>query len=277
MIIASVATSAAISAMTSFRMCGVAHQPAVQPHQRQFEAQPDHRADKDRRQYQERAEDHLEYHGAIITGTGRAVNRWTSPRRATYLGRVMASPKENPELQGDRREQAGAVRIYAIESDLEAGIQLEGSEVKSLRVNAANIAESYAEVDNGELWLVNNSIAPYDPGRTFGHEERRRRKLLVSKKQLSELWNATQRKGMTSSRWSSTSIIAACEAEDRSRPRQEALRQARDGGQARLEPPEGAASEGTRRSTATNPAPSLRRWTRPVLSSDQFPIRASFA
>ena len=59
------------------------------------------------------------------------------------------------------------------------------------------MAESYATVDNGELWLVNSYIAPYDAGRTFGHEERRRRKLLVSRKELSDLWNATQRKGMT--------------------------------------------------------------------------------
>ena len=86
---------------------------------------------------------------------------------------------------------------YAIEDDLECGIALEGSEVKSLRSRSANIAESYAEVDNGELWLVNSYIAPYDKARTFGHQERRRRKLLASKKELSRLWSETQRKGMT--------------------------------------------------------------------------------
>jgi SsrA-binding protein len=86
---------------------------------------------------------------------------------------------------------------YAIESDLECGIMLMGSEVKSLRVGQANIAESYAEVKEGELWLVNSYIARYEPARTWGHEERRRRKLLVSRRQLAELWNATQRKGMT--------------------------------------------------------------------------------
>ncbi|RVT87334.1 SsrA-binding protein SmpB [Rhodobacteraceae bacterium CCMM004] len=85
---------------------------------------------------------------------------------------------------------------YAIESDLECGIQLTGSEVKSLRVNSAAIAESYAAVEDGELWLVNSYIAPYEQA-MFGHEDRRRRKLLVSKKQLSDLWNATRRKGMT--------------------------------------------------------------------------------
>lgn len=86
---------------------------------------------------------------------------------------------------------------YAIEDDLECGIVLEGSEVKSLRANGGNIAESYAAVEDGELWLVNAYIAPYEQAKTFGHEERRRRKLLVSRKEMADLWNATQRKGMT--------------------------------------------------------------------------------
>lgn len=86
---------------------------------------------------------------------------------------------------------------YAIEEDLEVGIVLEGSEVKSLRQGGANIAESYATVDDGELWLVNSYIAPYEQAKMFKHEERRRRKLLVSRKELSRLWNATARKGMT--------------------------------------------------------------------------------
>jgi len=85
---------------------------------------------------------------------------------------------------------------YAIEEDLEVGIVLTGSEVKSLRENSANIAESYAAVEEGELWLVNGYIAPYDRA-MFSHEERRRRKLLVSRRELSRLWSETQRKGMT--------------------------------------------------------------------------------
>ncbi|WP_109563139.1 SsrA-binding protein SmpB [Jannaschia seohaensis] len=86
---------------------------------------------------------------------------------------------------------------YAIEDDLECGIVLEGSEVKSLREGGANVAESYAEVADGELWLVNSYIAPYAQAKTFGHEEKRRRKLLVSKRELSKLWNATAREGYT--------------------------------------------------------------------------------
>jgi SsrA-binding protein len=86
---------------------------------------------------------------------------------------------------------------YAIEDDLEVGIMLLGSEVKSLREGQANIAESYATIDEGELWLVNSYVAPYVQAKTFPHEEKRRRKLLASKKELSRLWNATQRQGMT--------------------------------------------------------------------------------
>lgn len=86
---------------------------------------------------------------------------------------------------------------YAIEDDLECGIILEGSEVKSMRQGGANIAESYAAVEEGELWLVNSYVAPYVQAKTFGHEERRRRKLLVSRKEMTRLWNATQRQGMT--------------------------------------------------------------------------------
>lgn len=86
---------------------------------------------------------------------------------------------------------------YHIEADLEAGIMLFGSEVKSLRQGGSNIAESYASVEGGELWLINGYIAPYLQAKTFGHEERRRRKLLVSKKELGRLWSAVGREGMT--------------------------------------------------------------------------------
>jgi len=85
---------------------------------------------------------------------------------------------------------------YAIEEDLEVGIVLEGPEVKSLRTGQSNIAESYAAVEDSELWLVNSYIAPLDHA-MFGHEPRRRRKLLASKRELARLWQATQRQGMT--------------------------------------------------------------------------------
>lgn len=106
------------------------------------------------------------------------------------------TPKSDPnsKLIAENRQ---ARFHYHIESDLEAGIMLVGSEVKSLRKGGSNIADSYASVEGGELWLINGYIAPYAQAKTWGHEERRRRKLLVSKKELSRLWNATAREGMT--------------------------------------------------------------------------------
>jgi len=88
---------------------------------------------------------------------------------------------------------------YAIEDTLEAGIMLEGSEVKSLREGKANIAESYASIEEGELWLINSYIPPFSQSmvRTFGHDERRRRKLLVHKRELARLAASVGRQGMT--------------------------------------------------------------------------------
>jgi SsrA-binding protein len=112
-----------------------------------------------------------------------------------YLNVIMAEKSDpNSKLIAENRR---ARFDYFIESDIEAGIMLLGSEVKSLRKGGSNIAESYASVEGGELWLINGYIAPYVQAKLFGHEERRRRKLLVSKKELSRLWSATAREGMT--------------------------------------------------------------------------------
>jgi SsrA-binding protein len=113
-----------------------------------------------------------------------------------YLGAIMARKSDNKNYKVVA-ENRRARYDYAIEDDLEVGIILMGSEVKSLRTGQSNIAESYASVENGELWLTNAYIARYEPAKTWGHEERRRRKLLVRNKELSRLWNATQREGMT--------------------------------------------------------------------------------
>jgi len=108
----------------------------------------------------------------------------------------MAKTKTDPNYK-IIAENRRARYDYAIEEDIECGIMLLGSEVKSLRQKAANIVECYAAVEEGELWLVNSYIPAYEQAKTWGHDERRKRKLLVSKKDLSRLWNATQRKGMT--------------------------------------------------------------------------------
>ena len=87
---------------------------------------------------------------------------------------------------------------YFLEDRFEAGIALTGSEVKSLRVGRANIAESYAAVQGDEIMLVNADIPPYSHGGPhFNHEPRRHRKLLLKRKEIDKLIGAVQREGRT--------------------------------------------------------------------------------
>ena len=76
---------------------------------------------------------------------------------------------------------------YEILDTLEAGIMLTGTEVKSLRTGKAQITESYASPERGELWLINAHIPEYLQANRFNHEERRPRKLLVNRKELAQL------------------------------------------------------------------------------------------
>jgi SsrA-binding protein len=116
-------------------------------------------------------------------------------RPIAYLVATMAKKPENKNYKVIA-ENRRARYDFAIEEDIEVGIILAGSEVKSLRIGQSNIADSYASVDGGELWLTNAYIAAYDRA-MFGHEERRKRKLLVKGRELARLWNATKREGMT--------------------------------------------------------------------------------
>jgi SsrA-binding protein len=86
---------------------------------------------------------------------------------------------------------------YSIEDTLEAGIVLVGTEVKSLRRGQASITEAYASDQGGELYLLNAHIAPYDSGKTFGHEPRRPRKLLLHRREIGKMIGAIRREGMT--------------------------------------------------------------------------------
>ena len=87
---------------------------------------------------------------------------------------------------------------YFLEQTFEAGLALTGSEVKSLRVGRANIAESYAAVQGNEIMLVNADIPPYaQSGPHFNHEPRRHRKLLMKRKEIDKLIGAVQRDGRT--------------------------------------------------------------------------------
>ena len=107
----------------------------------------------------------------------------------------MAKKKDDErKVVADNRKARYA---YAIESTLEAGLQLMGSEVKSLRSGKANIAESYAHAKDGEIFLVYAYIPEYTMANRFNHEPRRARKLLVHKGEARKLAAAVQREGMT--------------------------------------------------------------------------------
>ena len=86
---------------------------------------------------------------------------------------------------------------YEIQDTLEAGLVLQGTEVKSLRNGEANIAESYVSEEGGEIWLINSHIPEYLEANRFNHEPRRRRKLLLNKREMSRLAQAADREGMT--------------------------------------------------------------------------------
>ncbi len=108
----------------------------------------------------------------------------------------MAKQKENPnnKLVAENRK---ARYNYAIEDTLECGIMLAGSEVKSLRVGGVNIAEAYVGIEEDALWLINGHIPKYEQAKSFGHEERRKRKLLVHQKEYVNLFKGVSREGMT--------------------------------------------------------------------------------
>ncbi|MFZ1816057.1 MAG: SsrA-binding protein SmpB [Rhizobiaceae bacterium] len=101
---------------------------------------------------------------------------------------------QNGKLIADNRK---ARHNYEFVETLEAGLALTGTEVKSLRNGKANIGESYASVEDGELWLINSYIPEYLEANRFNHAPRRRRKLLVHRKQLARLAAAVNRDGMT--------------------------------------------------------------------------------
>lgn len=100
----------------------------------------------------------------------------------------------NGRLIADNRK---ARHNYEFIDTLEAGLQLVGTEVKSLRNGKANIAESYATEEDGELWLINSYIPEYLEANRFNHNPRRRRKLLLHRKEMARLISAVQREGMT--------------------------------------------------------------------------------
>ena len=90
-----------------------------------------------------------------------------------------------------------AYHDYFIEEKFEAGIVLQGTEVKSLREGRVNLQDSYASVKEGEVFLHNCHISPYSHGNVMNHDPTRVRKLLLHKKEIHKLMGRTQQKGLT--------------------------------------------------------------------------------
>ncbi|MDQ2878211.1 MAG: SsrA-binding protein SmpB [Pseudomonadota bacterium] len=86
---------------------------------------------------------------------------------------------------------------YAIETIYEAGIALTGTEVKALRFGEGSIAESYAEVKDGQVWLINSNVPEFSHGNRFNHEPKRPRKLLLHEREINKMHGAVARDGMT--------------------------------------------------------------------------------
>jgi SsrA-binding protein len=86
---------------------------------------------------------------------------------------------------------------YFLLEHFEAGLALRGSEIKSIRSGQVSIAEAYVEVDSRNAWLVESHIAPYEQANRFNHDPKRKRRLLLHKKEILELWDAVRQKGVT--------------------------------------------------------------------------------
>ena len=84
---------------------------------------------------------------------------------------------------------------YFLLDRLEAGIALQGSEIKSVRAGQVSLRESYVRIDDHEAWLINAHIAPYDPASTLNHEPRRPRRLLLHKREIRRLYDKTRIRG----------------------------------------------------------------------------------
>ncbi len=111
----------------------------------------------------------------------------------------MARPQSAAEFDKKKvvAENRRARFDYAIEQVFEAGIALQGTEVKSLRFGEGTIAESYAEVKGAEVWLINSNIPEFSHGNRHNHEPKRPRKLLLNGREINKLYAGVARQGMT--------------------------------------------------------------------------------
>ena len=123
------------------------------------------------------------------------------PRPATHQTRPEKekNPRRDPTAAGERDASVNraAAHNYFLLEKFEAGIVLTGTEVKSVRAGRANLKDSYAIIKDGELWLLNAHIGPYEHGNIFNHEPLRTRKLLVHQNEIRKLIGKTQQRGLT--------------------------------------------------------------------------------
>ncbi|MGE5405806.1 MAG: SsrA-binding protein SmpB [Candidatus Saccharibacteria bacterium] len=103
------------------------------------------------------------------------------------------SKKQNSTVVENRK----ARYEYHIDDTMEAGLVLHGTEVKSLRAGKGNLQDAYAEVKNGEVWVNNFHISPYEQGNIFNHEPKRPKKLLLHSKEIDRLYGLSSQKGYT--------------------------------------------------------------------------------
>ncbi|WYP25738.1 SsrA-binding protein SmpB [Alkalihalobacillus sp. FSL W8-0930] len=104
----------------------------------------------------------------------------------------MAKPKTDDNVVAQNKK---ARHDYFVEETFEAGMVLQGTEIKSMRAGRMNLKDSFARIRNGEVYLHNAHIAEYEQGNRFNHEPTRARKLLLKKKEISQLIGQTQQQG----------------------------------------------------------------------------------
>jgi SsrA-binding protein len=122
-------------------------------------------------------------------------------RRAMHQTKPNAekNPRRDPTAAGQRDVATNRIAShnYFLLEKFEAGIALTGTEVKSVRAGKVNLKDSYGLVKDGELWLLNTHIGPYEHGNIYNHAPLRTRKLLVHKQEINKLVGRTQQKGLT--------------------------------------------------------------------------------
>ena len=94
------------------------------------------------------------------------------------------------------KNRKAAFEYYLLES-FEAGLELQGSEIKSIRAGQVSIAEAYVQIENMQAWLLNSHIATYDAASYLNHDPKRKRRLLLHKKEIVRMWNDVRQKGVT--------------------------------------------------------------------------------